>query len=282
MHFVLRIVRNWPLLLGAFMSSFAGIFLVFESYEVLTDKDILFSFPIFFAISAAVGLFYFLVDGIIVSGFLLGKIELFQKTFGSKVVVEFGDLFKQKGCKAIGVNDFFDNQVDDVLISSASLHGHVLNTYWQGNADDWYEKIRADLAGLDPIEEERQSGKVHRYPIGATAHAKSGSEKFLFVSLGCTSTADNLTVANAENLICAVRGLLRKARVVCSNQTLSIPLMGSGLARVGISNSVILDIIICGIFEELKQAKITNEIKIVLPNNLEGQIDLIPIKKKWH
>ena len=279
---VTRYIRNWKLLIGAFMSSLAGIFLIFESYEVLTDNDIIFSFSIYLLISAVSAISYFLVDGYLASGHLLGKIELFQKTFGSKVIVEFGDIFKQDGCKAISVNDFFDNQVDDVIISSTSLHGHVLDTYWRGNSEEWYEKVAEDLKSETPAQESRSSGKTLRYSIGTTAHVKSGSEKFLFVALGYTSIIDNTTAATAENLICAIRGLLKKARVVCSNQTLVIPLMGSGLARVGISNAVLLDIILCGIFEELKQGKVTSEIKVILPKSMDGLIDLIPIKRKWH
>ncbi|MBW9264369.1 MAG: hypothetical protein K1563_17545 [Candidatus Thiodiazotropha sp. (ex. Lucinisca nassula)] len=279
---IVRLARTWPSLLGAFFFSLGAIFLVFESYEVITNSDIKFSFASYLIWSGVVALIYSLVDGHFVTGNLLGKIDLFQNTFGSKVTIKFGDLFSQSGWKAISVNDFFDHQIDDVLISSSSLHGHVVNTYWPENNEEWYEAVIADLSGHAPVEEARPTGKTLRYPIGATAKAESESEKFLFVALGNTSIDDNTTTATAEDLICAVRGLLRKARAVCSNQPLSIPLMGSGLARVGIINSVVLDLILCGVFEELKQGKITSKIQVVLPESMEDQIDLLSIKRKWH
>lgn len=45
------------------------------------------------------------------------------KIDGSAVNIKSGDLFKQRGYKAIAFNEYYDTQVDDVIISGRSLNG---------------------------------------------------------------------------------------------------------------------------------------------------------------
>ena len=103
----------------------------------------------------------------------------------------------------------------------------------------------------------------------------------MFVALGKTDKNTNVTSADAKALISAIRGLLHKARKVCSNQPLVIPLMGSGLARVGIKPSVLLDLILTGVFEETKSEKVTGDIVIVLPKNIKSKINLGTTLRNW-
>jgi hypothetical protein len=57
--------------------------------------------------------------------------------------------------------------------------------------------------------------------------------------------------------------------------------MGSGLGRIGIKNSIILDMIITAILEEIKDRKITNTISIVLPRDKSNEINLKNHAKNW-
>lgn len=279
-----QVFEHWRELLRSILGSFAAIFLPIEAFEVLDLGNISLSLPEFIAIVLVPGILVFLVDGSWVSGFLKSEVEIPNSVNDTKIRVKFGDLFEEGGWKAISVNDFFDSRVDEDLVSSRSLHGYVLNTYWADNRTDWTKQVASSLNGLTAKSENRSKGKgnKNRYPIGTTARAISGEQKFLFVSLGETDLSNNETSANAEMLICAVRGMVAEARAACSMEPLTIPLMGTGLARIDTKESVILDLIITAVLEESRNGRVTEEIIIVLPTRLKKKINLKNSLRNWN
>ena len=230
------IKEYWIHIARSILISMGALWLPIEAFEGLSNSDAKLSYYCFILLSIVIGISLFFIDGYYLSGFLKNRTEIKSSGFDTKVAIVFDDLFAQDGWKAIGVNDFFDSIVDDVLVSSKSLHGIVINEFWKDNRDEWQQQVNSFLKNI-PVEKIRRTkGNHKRYPIGTTATAISGNQKLLFVALGNTDVSNNVTSANAESLICAVRGLLRKAREVCSNEHLFIPLMGSGLGRVGIQS----------------------------------------------
>jgi hypothetical protein len=257
------------------------IWLPIEAYEGLSNSEALVSFKAFLILSVLLGVVLFLIDGYFIKGFLKQKITISCNSHNTKIHVSFGDLFEKNGWKAIGVNNFFDSVVDEDLVSSKSLHGYVIKTYWPNSNEKWMEEIHASLEGEVSELVERSKGNKSKYKIGTTASAIAGDDNFLFVALGNTNIETNIARANAANLVMAVRGMLRKARSCCSNQPLYIPLMGSGLSRVGIKDSVILNLIIVAIVEELKRGNITSNINIVLPYDKKSDINLGDTLRNW-
>jgi hypothetical protein len=280
-HVLRWLLEHWRELTRSLLGSFGAIFLALEAFEVLTDGNIKMPFTLFLAVGVLPGLAFFLLDGYRFSGFLRREVEIPNPGSDTKITVKFGDLFAERGWKAIGANDFFDSIVDEDLVSSQSLHGHVLNTYWLDNREDWEKQVSASLRSQQGQRESRSKGNRLRYPIGTTVRVCTDEKKFLFVALGETNSADNVTSANAEMLIRAVRGMVVEARAACSMEPLVIPLMGSRLARVGIKNSVLVDLIITAVIEESRQGRVTDEIKIVLPEDKAHQINLKNHIRNW-
>lgn len=258
------------------------IFFVLESYEVISDQNLVLPYWLFLIISLAFGFLFHFLDGYFISGHLKDRVEITSHGLDTKIYVEFGDLFSRSGWKAIAANDFFDSIVDEVLVSSKTLHGKTIKTYWSGNSQDWQEQVNSSIATLPYVEVIRSKGNSKRYPVGTTAWAKSNGQDFLFVALGNTDAATSVTTAEAADLISAVRGMLRTARARCSNQPLTIPLMGSGLARVGIKPSILVDLILTGVIEETKANKVTSEITIVLPTDRKSEINLQNYTRNWN
>ncbi|MEM6676286.1 MAG: macro domain-containing protein [Pseudomonadota bacterium] len=273
--------ENWRKLIQDVLVALGAIFLLIESYEVVSDTNIQLSFTFFLIIVILAGGIHFLLDGYYWTGFLKNEVELPHQGFDTKIRVKVGDLFEEKGWKAIGVNDFFDHVVDEDLVSSRSLHGQVILRYWRENPDDWLDQVKDSLSHIEPAQENRRKGNKNRYPIGATACARASDQKFLLVALSHTNPQDNVTTANLETFICAVGGLLVRARAACSLEPLIIPLMGTGLARVGLKHSVMLDIIIAAILEESRKGRITEEIIVVVPRDRKGQINLKNHVRNW-
>ncbi|WP_129432236.1 macro domain-containing protein [Roseovarius sp. A46] len=259
-----------------------AIFLGVESYEVIGNQDL--SFPWFlFVISCLIlSVLIWIVHGFWIDGYLKGSVTIKSNVIDPPVSIEFGDLLEKEGWKAIGGNDFFDSEVDEIIISSNTLHGRVLRDYWPGAIDDWDQTVENELEQIQSSTEARRRGKTLRYPIGTTVStiARNGS-KFFFVALAKTAVGDGTTKANAEDIILAVRGLLKKARARCSNEPLYIPLLGSGLARTGMKEHLLLQLILIGIVEELKVAKVTSKITIILPKHLRNTINLGSINTHW-
>jgi hypothetical protein len=263
------------------LAAFGAIFLPLEAYEVLNNGDISMPLWVFLLVAIVPGFVVFLVDGFFIGGYLKREVVIPIPSSDTKLILKFGDLFEEQGWKAIGVNDFFDSIVDEDLVSSKSLHGYVLNTHWNGNRDDWQKQVAVSLRGKSPNKEARSKGNKLRYPVGTTARASANDLNFLFVALGETNLANNITSANAEMLIHAVRGMVAEARAACSMEPLVIPLMGSGLARVGIKNSVLVDLIVTAILEESRIGRVTGEIKIILPKDKTNHINLKNHVRNW-
>jgi hypothetical protein len=265
----------------AFFASLGLVWMVFEAYMSFTGKTSVVTYWQYISISLVFGLIWVFIDGCFKAGYLRQTITIQSNGFDTKVVVKFGDIFKQDGWKAIAVNDFFDSKVDEKHIASKTLHGHTLNTYWGANINDWDNQITSELSRISGKMVERTSGNSIQYPIGTTASISKDGVKMLFVALTHTDIDNLLTTADTVDLNRAIRGLLQKARIACANEPLNIPLMGSGLSRIGIKNNILVDLILTAIFEETKQSKITNEIRIILPSEKINEISLHHIQKDW-
>jgi len=272
---------NFKELLLSLLSAFGVLFLIIESYEVLTDKNITFSVFEFIGLMLIPGIIWFLTNGFIFSGFLKHKISIEISGSNSIIEVRFGDIFLEHGWKAIAVNDFFDHIVDDDIVSSNSLHGITINRYWNGRESEWLKQVKVSLSSYTSTAIERDSGNLNRYSIGTTARVTNNHNKFLFFVLGKTNPVNNITNSDYSSLIISVRGMLKEARAACSMEQLNLPLIGSGLSRIGLSNYSLVDLIILSIIEESKNGKITEKINILLPISIRKEINLVYLKDMW-
>ncbi len=240
-------------------------------------------FAAYLFVGLLIGMIWFIVDGYCVSGFLKQSIEITSNAIDAPITVMFGDLFAQDGCKAVSVNEFFDSAVDDKHVASHSLHGLMLTKCWAGNTPDWDAQVAQELSGTQPVESVKRPtpGKPNRYAVGTTASVSTNGHDFLCVAVTKTCTKSLEASATSDDLQHAVRGLLCRARSVCSGRPLNIPLLGSGLARTGIKPNIIVDLILLAIFEESRTRKITNHIRIVLPKGMRNRIDLTTIQRDW-
>jgi len=118
--------KHWREFFRSIFHSFATIFLPLEALEVLDVSNISLSLLQFIAVVLIPGVVWFLVNGFWFSGFLKSEVKIPNSVNGTEITVKFGDIFKENGWKAVAVNDFFDNRVDEDLVSSKSLHGYEI------------------------------------------------------------------------------------------------------------------------------------------------------------
>ncbi len=272
--------------LGQSLLSGIGLLWLFLGayYELGPSNASKLGFLHFLIIGVVVGLTWFVIDGLWISGFLKRSIVISSNAIDTRITIMFGDLFKLDGCKAISVNEFFDSTVDDRHVAARSLHGAMLTRYWAGNTSEWDNLVTQDLSSTHPLEvvtSRPPPGKQKRYAIGTTACLSTNGNSFLCVALSQTCLKSLEASATSNDLQHAMRGLLSKARTVCSGHPLNVPLIGSGLARTGIKPNIIVDLILLAIFEESRSRKVTDQIRIVLPKEMMNRIDLTTIQRDW-
>ena len=229
----------------------------------------------------AIGMFF--VQGYFVEGFLLRRARIELRGIGMRIGIFKGDLFVQDGVIVIPVNDFFDTLVDDVHIAKKSLHGLAVQRYWAANVFDLDDQIDEELSGM-PFEIAERDGraKVRRYPCGTSAFIRDDEgHKLIFVALTHTDAKTHETSAQIEDLVAAVRGALRVARKKASGAAIFFPLMGSGNSRIKLPHQALFDTILSSIVAECNDAKVSEEINIVLRGRLADRLNFANLRELW-
>jgi hypothetical protein len=192
----------------------------------------------------------------------------------------FGDLFSQEGFRAIAVNEFFDSELGKV-VAEQSVHGIFLVKCCGRHREAFDKQVDAELANIPYETAQRDIGKIRRYPIGSTALLTLDQDRYIAFALAATDLATCKANADVHMLWQALRGLWEKTRIEAGGQPLNVPLIGSGLAGLGLPTRDILNLIILSAIAETKQKQITRRIRIVLWKDRYDDLDLREVKKYW-
>jgi len=87
----------------------------------------------------------------------------------STVEIKTGDIFNEPGLKAIAFNEYFDTQVDEVVIASSTLNGSFINQRIC-DVNELDALIKDDIYLQERVIEEnstRMNGKTVRYKLGS-------------------------------------------------------------------------------------------------------------------
>ena len=85
----------------------------------------------------------------------------------STLEIGLGDIFEEEGFKIIAFNEFFDTQVDDVVISRKTLNGKYI-THFYPQVSELDGIISSDTHSSEQIvgKLERETGKSSKYRLG--------------------------------------------------------------------------------------------------------------------
>jgi len=208
------------------------------------------------------------------------RIEWRIANSNTTIEILFGDLFQMEGLRAIAVNEFFDSAIGRP-VSDRSLHGTFLTRCFGGHPEPFDKQVDAQLSDLLVSEVPRKEGKRKRYPIGTTVLMDVASDQYILFALACTDTESHKASADVGMLWSALECLLRRARTECGGRSLNLPLVGSGLAGVGLPPRDILNLIILCTVAETKTRQITLRIRVVLHKDRFDEIDLRVFKSNW-
>lgn len=127
----------------------------------------------------------------------------------------------------------------------------------------------------------RKSGRKSKYPIGTIASVDVNDTRYLLAVLSKTDIDTLKASSTVHELWDCLAGIWEGVRQYSNGLCAKIPLLGSGLAGVGMPPRNLIEIIITSFFYYTKKNKIADKVALVLPISLKGEVDLITIKRSW-
>jgi hypothetical protein len=208
------------------------------------------------------------------------KIKIKLANSDTTIEVLFGDLFVQDGVRAIAVNEFFDSALGKP-VSEKSLHGFFLSKCFGGYPQAFDKQVDEQLANEPHEEVPRTEGKTKKYNIGATAMLTADKDRYLVFALTHTDVANCMATADVTMMWIALHHVWQRARAECGGNPLNLPLVGGGLAKIGLPTRDLLNLIILAAITETKEKAITQRIRIVLHRDRFEDLDLRDVETHW-
>lgn len=198
----------------------------------------------------------------------------------SQLHIKVGNIFSEEGLKVIGVNEYFDNIVDNVIISEHSLHGQYIKNYCK-NTTDIDKRIEIDPHLIELKSDyvaERKTGKKQKYKLGSvfvdgeyllTAFAKFDDENRAFLYM--------------NDYINFLLNFWNEIDIIYSGRSVTIPLFGSGITRFkeydSISDQELLELLVWSFKLSRIKFKYPAKAAIVIHKDKADKINFTKLKE---
>lgn len=191
---------------------------------------------------------------------------------GMNINIIHSDLFKCKGWKVIACNEYYDTQVDDVVIAHNTIHGHFIDEYVHDiNALQNIIITAAESTNYKII----RKGDKYKFALGSIIPYDGE-----YMLLSFTHFENNQAFLSQHDYEECLRKMWQEiSRTYANKQPIFIPLLGSGITRfdvASISDFQLLKCMLC----TLKNCniKINQPINIVLTKEKLESINIYELK----
>lgn len=204
--------------------------------------------------------------------------RLTLKINNSTVNIKFADIFKQPDLKVIAFNEYFDTQVDDVIISKNTLHGKYLLNFAQIEKLDRLMENNSHLQECKVREERnRKAGKKIQYKLGTIF--KHNEYLLLALTHFDKNNCAYLTLRDYSN--CLIN-MWNEIDIFYNGQAVTLPLLGSGITRFKdceVTDQELLEIMLWTY--RISKVKFTypSSLNIVLDKEKKDKINLYKLKE---
>lgn len=257
-------------LLRRFLEVFGVIWLLLEPLALWQPENLRFGFYGY----AALAVLSFLIALILARP--RTSVERRLQASDTKIIITVGNLLQQQGNIIIGCADTFDTEIGEV-ISATSVQG-------QFQAKAFPEREKLDFAINNSlrnenyrVDEEKPLGKKLRYPIGTVAEVEHNSNKYFLVAY--TRMRNEMRV---ESDICMLSTSLNKCWEAIRNRGQHKPvhmgIVGSGLARIGLSRALLLQFIVLSFVDAERKESLTNQLTIYIHESDVDCIDFVDLE----
>jgi hypothetical protein len=200
------------------------------------------------------------------------RMEGYLSSPDSKIKIKVGDLFDEQGHLVIGTNDVFDTALGEI-IKQHSIQGQFLARIYSGDLRKLDQDIEEALRPFaDSRKEDLQKtvGKRWRYPVGTTITLGSIKPRYFLIAYGQMG-ADLVCGSDADSIWLTLSCLWAEFRQKGQGENLSIPVVGSDLARTGIPRMTLIKMIIISFITASKKKFVSRQLTIVInPTDLES------------
>jgi len=207
--------------------------------------------------------------------------SILLKINASEVEVKFGDIFaEQAELKAIGFNEYFDTQVDNKIISAASLNGQYIEKFYKDKVAELDALISADTHLPDSYigeNSDRIQGKKSKYKLGTICLI----DDYLLTALSYFDE-NNRAYLEISDYINGLLTFWNEIDRVYAGRTVALPILGSGITRFkgyeNITDQELLELIIWTF--KVSRIKFTypSKAKIVVYKKKSERINLLRLK----
>lgn len=190
----------------------------------------------------------------------------------TEIEIKVGDLFQENGHLVIGFNDVFDTELGEVIRDS-TVQGQFLRRIYRNNQSQLDAEIEVALQEHQSdrqLDSGKTRGKAWRYPIGTALTLGSYEKRYFLIAYGYMN--NDLTVAsNPDYISTSLESLWQEVRRKCHGTDVAIPIIGSDLARSGLSRMQLTKLIITSFILESKRRYITRKLTVMIyPKDLDS------------
>ena len=150
-----------------------------------------------------------------------------------KLTVKEGDLFKQKGVICIPFNEYFDTHVGDGVVGKDTLHGILINKYFEDRVGELDKRIREALPkdGFEECKRRVETCPTRKYPLGTCISLREGENTYVLFALTHFDSNDIANVSRSE-FTDVIGKLTKYLNDTVEDKPVFMPLFGTGLSRV--------------------------------------------------
>jgi hypothetical protein len=196
----------------------------------------------------------------------------------TEVSIVVGDLFEQESHLVIGMSDTFDTETPEV-IKARSIQGQLLGRVYEGDLAKLDRDLNTALRGVPVVSTERRqdkrSGKLKRYGVGTVAVLGTVQRHYFCVAYSRMSN-QNVAQSSVSELWLSLSNLWQAVREKGQRETVSIPVVGSDLARLSnqLSRADFVRLILISFLTASREHVVTSQLRIVIHPKDAERLDL--------
>lgn len=192
------------------------------------------------------------------------EIEKNFKSSNTRISIKVGNLLQEKCNIVCTTSNYFDTSA-----STMAIKNQILKIYFDSNKDSFDNQIleslqKQKITGI--FDDEKKEGKNLRYEIGTTAIVEKADKKIFIVvtSEKTDKKGTKQTETQIENLQIALNQLWDKIRVEGRLEEVSIPVFGTGLARMNFSHLILMQMAILSYAIYSKRYRVSEKLNIIV------------------
>lgn len=200
------------------------------------------------------------------------------------ITVKCGDIFNEEGDIIIGFTDTFDTDTTDgLVINPRSVQGQFQDRYYCADLNRLNREIRAELADAPILFSEtlqtKARGKLDRYQVGTTITLHAEGRRVYAAAYGFMRN-DLRVSCSVDALWTTLTSVWGAARVNGNLESVTIPVIGSELARVGsLDRTSLIKMIALSFVASSREEIVSRQLTIIVHPKDRDSVNLLDLDK---